>query len=60
MAHEEKPETGKVVVIPTIPLLPSGVYDMGTITRLISEAELANNPPASEESSSAVPKPEED
>jgi hypothetical protein len=46
MAEEKKGGNGRVVVfLPVIPLLPSGVVDMGTITRLVSEADLANNPP---------------
>lgn len=64
MAQEEKPESGKVIVFPAVPLLPSGVVDMGTITRLVSEADLANNPPDETEplleSVPADPKPKED
>jgi hypothetical protein len=70
MADEKKAGNGRVVVLPVIPTLPSGVYDMGTVMRLVSEADLANNPPggpedeetapAPEESGSAKPKSEED
>lgn len=46
MAKKEEQRGGRVVILlPVVPKLPSGVVDMGTITRLISEAELANNPP---------------
>lgn len=49
MAEEKKAGNGLVIVfLPVIPLLPSGVYDMGTVMRLASEADLANNPPDGE------------
>jgi hypothetical protein len=59
MSQEKKPEGGQVVVLPVIPELQSGVYDMGTVTRLVSEADLANNPPGKEEPD-AEKKPKEE
>jgi hypothetical protein len=49
MTEEKKPGKDNVLSLPVIPLLPSGVYDTGEIARHVSEADLAENPPAAEE-----------